>query len=80
MKPFPVVYFTGVAQKKPCSAFKIFRYLLRAVNVKDKFLTEEEALTGIVSLLLNLQEQSPDVFKVSDLAIHPMALKNANAS
>lgn len=53
--------------------------MLRAVNEKEKLLAEEEALTSMVSLLLNLQEQSPDMTQVSDLAIHAMALKNKDA-
>ena len=65
--------------KKCCTAFKIFSYLLRAVKVKDKFLIEEEALTSMVSLLLNLQEQSPDMITVNDFAIHAVALKNTSA-
>lgn len=75
--PYGVFHRSGT--KKYCTAFEIFRYLLRAANVKDKFLIEEEALTSMVSLLLNLQEQSPDVITVRHLALHAMALKNTNA-
>lgn len=56
---------------------KILRYLLRAVNGKDKFLIEKEALTRVVSLLLKLQEQSPDVIKVTKPFV-PWALKNTS--
>lgn len=44
---------------------KVFKYLIRAINGKEKFLIEEEALTRMVSLLLNLQEQSADVTRVT---------------
>lgn len=51
--------------------------MLRAVNGKDKFLIEKEALTRVVSLLLKLQEQSPDVIKVTR-PFMPWARKNTS--
>lgn len=47
------------------------------MNVKTKSLMKEEALTRMVPLKLNLQEQSPDMIKVSDMAIHAMPLNSS---
>ncbi|XP_034631322.1 maestro heat-like repeat-containing protein family member 6 [Trachemys scripta elegans] len=46
-----------------CAATELFGDLLRALNRKDKSLMQEQVLSSMVPLLLNLQQQHPDVIK-----------------
>ncbi|XP_026512646.1 maestro heat-like repeat-containing protein family member 6 [Terrapene carolina triunguis] len=46
-----------------CAAIELFGDLLRALNRKDKSLMQEQVLSSMVPLLLNLQQQHPDVIK-----------------
>ncbi|KAH1186596.1 hypothetical protein KIL84_019345, partial [Mauremys mutica] len=50
-------------QKICCAATELFGDLLRALNRKDKSLMQEQVLSSMVPLLLNLQQQHPDVIK-----------------
>ncbi|EMP29767.1 hypothetical protein UY3_13137 [Chelonia mydas] len=59
--------FLAEERHKICSAAtELFGDLLRALNGKGKSLMQEQVLSSMVPLLLNLQHQHPDVIKRAD--------------
>lgn len=49
-----------------CAANQLFQDLLKNLDLKNKSLMQDQVLNSVVPLLLNMQEQHPEVVKVSN--------------
>nr|XP_056718119.1 maestro heat-like repeat-containing protein family member 6 [Euleptes europaea] len=56
-------FLTDERVKVCCAANQLFQDLLKNLDLKDKTLMEDQVLNSVVPLLLNTQDQNPEVIK-----------------
>lgn len=62
---FSFVFLLQVRDKVCCAANRLFRDLLKNLDMKEKSLMQDQVLTSVVPLLLNMYNPHPEVAQVT---------------